>query len=528
MYSLDPVNVDAEVARIRQALGDIPITLLAATERGTRPTLSRLMDELRAGHHVLYLVCHGVMNEGEPWLWLECDDGKTERVAGETLVAGIRGLSAEQRPRLVILASCQSAGRDEAAAVLAALGPKLAQIGVGAVIGMQGNLPTDVVGKLMPRLFEVLRVDGQIDHALAVARLDLHPDQPWWMPVLYMRLRDGRLWAPSVPPPNVNTVPLVAEGLDALLELLRVPTVREAAAAFQSYFTTVRAQVHDVIALKDLHDQLHTLQFHCYNPLMREAPRFPDDELAIDSIYEYTFTLRARTSDIRDIFARAPIALGANTWVTTLEKAHEKLEQATFNRNPILLRAGLSEIRRVLNLQPSYINANLVAGARNLRLHQLVQAMNVLREQLSSVAADQSRKARFDAGVAALANLEREMHYRIAGHDAWQEIDREMRYISDTLRHGTSDLEAVWPNLKLSITRLAADDTALAAALRNEVVHLDQALVEAEGRRAASVFHRLNQKVGECFFKVDIDLKRLCSQLRELGDPLRELERILA
>ncbi len=151
-YHLAPVDVAGEIARARVALGDLPTTLLArqAETLVSDPhpplhgaTLENLTRNLRAGFPLMVLVCHGSMSNvsgtDRPYLWLERDDGSSDQVAGETLVQRIADLDPQQRPLLIILAACQTAGRDQHAAVLAALGPQMTRAGVGAVIGMQGT-----------------------------------------------------------------------------------------------------------------------------------------------------------------------------------------------------------------------------------------------------------------------------------------------------------------------------------------------------------------------------------------------------
>jgi len=97
------------------------------------------------------------------------------------------------QPRLVVLASCQSAGKGSGD-VLQAFGPRLAQAGVPAVIAMQGNISMTSVEKLMPVFFSELLKDGQIDRALAAARSAVKNEVDYWIPVLFMRLKSGRVW----------------------------------------------------------------------------------------------------------------------------------------------------------------------------------------------------------------------------------------------------------------------------------------------------------------------------------------------
>lgn len=191
-HPLTPVDVAGELGRARAGLRTMPVAELAS---GGTATLDRLVDGLRGGAEILYLVCHGFLARGEPQLLLEAEDGAVDRVSGGELLARLAELP--RLPRLVVLASCQSAGSggtslDEGA--LAGLGPRLAELGVPAVLAMQGNVTMKTVETFMPAFFEELDRDGQIDRAVAVARGRVSDRPDWWMPVVYMRLRSGRLW----------------------------------------------------------------------------------------------------------------------------------------------------------------------------------------------------------------------------------------------------------------------------------------------------------------------------------------------
>jgi hypothetical protein len=191
---LAPLDVEGEAERARTALKGIPCDVLAS---GGHATLQGMTDCLQKGYDLLYLVCHGALAGGEPRLWLEDDTGHADVVSGSDLVTRLREM--QRRPRLVVLASCQSAGQGDAArsndeGVLTALGPRLAEAGVPAVLAMQGNVTTQTVGQFMPVFFRELQQDGRIDRAMAVARGAVQEWSDWWVPVLFMRLRSGRLW----------------------------------------------------------------------------------------------------------------------------------------------------------------------------------------------------------------------------------------------------------------------------------------------------------------------------------------------
>jgi hypothetical protein len=191
---LAPIPVEAELARVRAALDPIRPTELASSGSAT---LDGLVDRLHEGYQILALVCHGYMAQGEPVLLLETATGTAATVPGSALVERLRDLG--QTPRLVVLASCESAGSgdglpgdDEGA--LAALGPRLAEAGVPAVLAMQGRISMATLDTFLPVFFRELRRDGQIDRAMAVARGAVRQRADWWTPVLFMRLKSGRVW----------------------------------------------------------------------------------------------------------------------------------------------------------------------------------------------------------------------------------------------------------------------------------------------------------------------------------------------
>ena len=154
---LPPLDVPGETKRATDGLGKIPSLVLSATGSAS---FNGILSKLREGYDILFLVCHGALIEGEPRLCLEDESGKAAIVPGTDLVTRLSEL--KQRPRLVVLASCQSAGsgadgQSTDDGVLAALGPRLAQAGIPAVIAMQGNVTMRTVGTFMPIFFRELQ-----------------------------------------------------------------------------------------------------------------------------------------------------------------------------------------------------------------------------------------------------------------------------------------------------------------------------------------------------------------------------------
>jgi hypothetical protein len=59
---------------------------------------------------------------------------------------------------------------------------------------MQGDITMETVAQFMPAFFQELARDGQIDRAMAVARGAVRERPDSWIPVLFLRLRGGRIW----------------------------------------------------------------------------------------------------------------------------------------------------------------------------------------------------------------------------------------------------------------------------------------------------------------------------------------------
>ena len=196
--SLAPVDFENEVKRIRTALAGVEVRTLGGP--GSPFTLDQLQAELRRGVDILYLVSHGVFGRGTgtPALILQDDAGEVAVVKGDDLALRIGEL--QRGPRLVVLASCQSAGDGQQIAAAqrstaqASLAGRLADAGVPGVIAMQGFITMATVEQMMPVFFTELLRDGQIDRALAVARARVRGRPDAWMPALYTRLTLGRLW----------------------------------------------------------------------------------------------------------------------------------------------------------------------------------------------------------------------------------------------------------------------------------------------------------------------------------------------
>lgn len=177
---------------LRQELGSLHCTLLDGAT-----TLDRIAG-LLADAHVFHFLGHGRYSSrlDATALLLENDDGNGDWVDAAALISTLA--SGVQLPHLIFLASCETARRD-AAHPYVGLAAQLVQAGVPAVVAMQETITLPGARQLAAEFYGQLLQHGVVDRALNAARSRLYNDEPgeggdWSTPVLFMRLRTGRLF----------------------------------------------------------------------------------------------------------------------------------------------------------------------------------------------------------------------------------------------------------------------------------------------------------------------------------------------
>jgi hypothetical protein len=349
-YRLAPIDVTGEIKRARDGMVGInKIDILGESDRATKPNI---IDRLKTGPDIFYLVCHGALIDGKSMLWLEDDAGKAERVDGATVVSWLSEL--KQPPRLVVLISCQSAGSGDGGTAVAAgtvevdalgaLGPRLGSAGVPAVLAMHGNVTMSTVEAFMPKFFSELQKDGLVDRAVALARGAVRDRPDAWAPVLYMRLKRGSLWSQSGFAIDESGEPY--EGWPALLHRINASKCtpilgagmtesligprREVA---QRWAKTYRFP----LAPDDQDDLPQVAQFVYVNQ--------KDRQLLLDELRDSVRAglLAQLGNDITDELRNAPndallLELGKRRWASNTDEPHWVLAQAPF---PIFVTTAL-------------------------------------------------------------------------------------------------------------------------------------------------------------------------------------------
>jgi hypothetical protein len=331
---------------------------------------------------------------------------------------------------------------------------------------------------------------------------------------------------PVSPLPADYTQPL-SQGLLALAQLMQSPVVRSAVAAFRADFEATREQVGAVGNYKDMHDLLHKLQLQCYNPILQEARRFPDDEIARENLEDYGFTLEGIIEELKQTASRASFASHETAWIEELSQAGRELARATQEADAKRLRRAILLVKRVLDLQLSQINTRLNDKARALRLAVLMDRMSCVRDSLDHPGLPAERISQFEAGLESLDGLNQRLMGLVREHDLWQNVDSELRMIESFLEQ-MDELELLWDGITEK-TRLVCTDNreAWATSMGRISVDLEGAIGARDPVNVRRHFRRFRREMDNRFYQVDSSLKGLCDELRQVGEPLDSILEIM-
>jgi hypothetical protein len=317
-----------------------------------------------------------------------------------------------------------------------------------------------------------------------------------------------------------------AAGLKALRALIANPavTLNEVADRFGADFAAASQHISVLGDYKDIHDALHNLHFQCYNFVLLESRRVDASEVNWEGLAPAEHILRQIIATITTVAARPALPAGETAFLPELQTAATELAAALEACDPAALKKAARRISRVLAIQPSRINLRLSDTARELPLAALESSLTQIRGQLTPGDLATPEGQRFAAGVEALTRLRAGVKALCDEHDAWQEIDSEMRRIEAQLGSDLGDLEFSWEGLRKKIAALCVPSRGVwSAVLNEEIQKLDSALAAGVPPKITQAFRRCYSKAGARFYDVDFELKSLCDELRKVGTELDKL-----
>lgn len=317
-----------------------------------------------------------------------------------------------------------------------------------------------------------------------------------------------------------NTL-LVSKSFVSLLRLLARPDMHAAVVSFQTDFQAASEQIVLMNDFKLVHDLFQELE-NRYFLIQNDERRLPDDDMAWDSIAINEPELQGKISDLRAVTRRAAFANEDARWMAQLEKVSESIHAGVEEFNLEELKRGTNLLYRVLNRTPSRINAQLVSTATALRLDALEQAMVTISTNLANSELTLDNVVdEIQHGVAALAGLDKRLKALVREHNAWQEIDDELRRVEASLNQGIDELDDAWFDLEPMCRALTVNqDAEWAVALVEVLDKLGSVLKEKVVVTVRRLFRRFQSQIRRRFRQVDLELLTLCQDLQRIGESL--------
>ena len=190
------LDVEKEWGKLKETLEPLKSQGLVEVERLEDRTLARLTRRLGLGeYHVLHFIGHGGYDEDDQdgALALEDDRGKARLVAGRVLRMMIRHRSL----RLVVLNACEGS-RVAPDDPFSGVAQALARQGIPAVVAMQFEISDPAALAFSQSFYQAIADGLPVNVATVEARRTMFADNneiEWATPVLYLRSKDGRIFA---------------------------------------------------------------------------------------------------------------------------------------------------------------------------------------------------------------------------------------------------------------------------------------------------------------------------------------------
>lgn len=490
---LRPLQVEQELAQLRDALQDLPGIELVSCPQATRQALSELLLD---GADIFHFAGHGEFrrgSEGSPaqaYLLLQRDDGRSDEWQVDELALRL----ASKGIQLALLGACRSAQRDGRSA-WAGIAPSLARAGIPAVIGMQYTVFDASAVAFSRRLYRAWARVRTLDEAVAEARgaiLDVEGDtgRDFATPVLYLHEAGAAEGAKRVVPAPAAAAAApepAADDLSPLLDLL--------------------AEVYDY---KLVHDALHSIRTREFNLIVLRREEFPGGS-TLREFGSHARELRKRLLDVRRVAAqgRCESALMGEI-ADEFAAALALLDQALQQQATETLEDAIAAFETLLSTQPVRVDTWMNSLAQRLELERMVEFLRSLPLSDADTA----------AAVEELRQLGEKLRQSAMLHSQCQAIDSRLAVIRKSGEpERFREIRRQWKQLAVTLDKvLPLWNPADLEALRSASAQLSAGVAANDEQLAREAFDTLCNDFDYGFYTIDSDFKQLCGRMKEQAE----------
>ena len=296
-----------------------------------------------------------------------------------------------------------------------------------------------------------------------------------------------------------------------------------AMAEFKGVLRRVREQIDCVSKYKELHEQLHNLQF-LYNVIDDAVRNLPGNETVQDSLREYNIRFEGIVTGLQGIAGHAVFISAENVWVQKLCQVQKEFHDAVEHINVDQMKRGIRSIAQELAIRPVLINKSLTTAAHQLSITSLADAMNILEQKYNLINMSSNQIRQFKSKVDELEELHRDLTSLIDEHGTWQEVDIVLRRIEGNMQEILDEIELSWPDLKQKTIVLYLDGKEdWAQKFKEDSEKLEHSIAARDPKNVRSSFRNYRSRAEVRFFTVDKKLRDQCTSMSTLGTQLLEM-----
>jgi hypothetical protein len=289
---------------------------------------------------------------------------------------------------------------------------------------------------------------------------------------------------------------------------------------FMDAFKKCFLQIQLLGGRKDLHDQLHELQFRFFTPV---STILDDKCISIDHqlhsiLREHSYSLSEIHENLVKIaFSNRVIPERELTWIKDLGKAHAYFGDGIRRIDLARMQAAIAIVDTILARWPTRINTQLTETARDLSLVGLAEKLQLLCDKSTTFKQQLGEKAcELERSVSSISTL-------AAIHDDWQLFDEDLRLLNATIQ-SLRDIEVIWLDLKDKAANLyAVNPGNWTQRFEHLSGEMDLAIRVRDLGLAKGTIIRFTSAARERFYVADQDLKRGCSRLQQISAPIEAI-----
>lgn len=507
----DELNLEKERQNIVEAVAGLQDLDVHYCPQGT---VAHLLKAMIDGAHIFHYAGHGNfelqpgVKTGQGSLALTDVDGKEKQLLAEDLALTL----SQKGVRLAVLGACKT-GRVDQINAWTGIAPALTRAGIPAVIGMQFSIEDHNAVLFSQSLYQGLAAGKSIDEAVSEGRRSVkvhagsqYVELDWGAPVLYLRSEGDGILFPRATDVASRTLKKVEDELTGKLAGLRT----EFQASLKQF---------DVIKdYKDLHDNLHDLQFAWFPLVRQKVAGLPDAKGALYELRSHERDLRAVIGKLKDTITKNKVDKSEKVWVDDLEIARQDYKKGIDSPEPqmSLINGAMERIKQVLDTQPNFINGSLMRAVGAVRLPQLIGIVQRVFDE--SIAKDPNKQIveNFKQGIEELKQINEDLSSLTKEHDIWQRSEATINMIQLMVKN-LDAFEVLWKQLKADTSPFYQNSTEeWAADLRAGAADLDQASSNKDADGVIRCFSLFSKDAKLRFWNVDKSIKQRCEALVEI------------